>query len=74
MFKNTRAQAFKDGESTKKSRGILKKAKRFILTWSAREMALVEHAKQNFLVQEHDVKEIEYLCLFFNLRRHVVIN
>lgn len=49
------------GESTEKSRGIMKKTKRFILAWSAREMALIEHVKQNFLVQEHDVKGIEYL-------------
>lgn len=49
------------GESTEKSRGIMKKAKRFILTWSASEMALTEHVKQNFLVQEHGVKGIVYL-------------
>lgn len=48
------------GESTEKSRGIMKKTKRFILAWSAREMALIEHVKQNFLVQEHDVEGIEY--------------
>lgn len=48
------------GESTEKSRGIMKKTKRFILAWSAREMGLIEHVKQNFLAQEHDVKGIEY--------------
>lgn len=34
----------------------MKKAKRFIRTWSASEMALIEQVKQYFLVQEHDVK------------------
>lgn len=48
------------GESSGESRGILKKAKRFILAWSARELALIEHVKQNFLVQKDDVKGIEY--------------
>lgn len=46
---------------TGKSRRIMKKTKRFILAWSAREMALIEHVKRNFLVQENDVKGIEYL-------------
>lgn len=48
------------GESSGKSRGIMKKTKRFILAWSAREVALIEHVKQNFLVQKDDVKGIEY--------------
>jgi hypothetical protein len=48
------------GESLGESRGILKKAKRFILAWSAREMALIEHVKQNFLIPKDDVKGIEY--------------
>lgn len=48
------------GESSGKSHGIMKKTKRFILAWSAREMALIEHVKQNFLVQKDDVKGIEY--------------
>lgn len=49
------------GESSGKSRGLMKKTKRFILAWSAREMALIEHVKQNFLLQKDDVKGIEYL-------------
>ena len=48
------------GESSGKSRGIMKKARRFILAWSAREMALIAHVKQNFLVQKDDVEGIEY--------------
>ena len=48
------------GESTGKSRRIMKKTKRFILAWSARELALIEHVKQNFLVPADDVKGIEY--------------
>ncbi|RDW85357.1 hypothetical protein BP5796_03682 [Coleophoma crateriformis] len=48
------------GESVGKSPGIMKKAKRFILAWSAREMALIEHVKQNFLAQQDGVEGIEY--------------
>lgn len=48
------------GESSGKSRGLMKKTKRFILAWSAREMALIEHVKQNFLIKKDDVKGIEY--------------
>jgi hypothetical protein len=47
------------GEGSGKS-GITKKATRFILAWSTREMALIEHVKQNFLVQKDDVEGIEY--------------
>jgi len=39
----------------------MKKATRFILAWSARETALIEHVKQNFLVEQDDVEGIEYL-------------
>lgn len=48
------------GEISEKSRGIMKKTKRFILAWSAKEMALIEYVKQNFLVQKDNVKGIEY--------------
>ena len=48
------------GESPGKNRGIMQKTKRFILAWSAREMGLIEHVKQNFLVQKDDVQGIEY--------------
>ncbi|KAH8595872.1 ferric reductase like transmembrane component-domain-containing protein [Bisporella sp. PMI_857] len=48
------------GFASGKSRGILRNAKRFILAWSARELALIEHVKQNFLTQEGDVQGIEY--------------
>jgi hypothetical protein len=39
----------------------MKKATRFILAWSAREMALIEHVKRNFLAETDDVEGIEYL-------------
>lgn len=39
----------------------MKKANRFILAWSAREAALIEHVKQNFLLPKNDVDGIEYL-------------
>lgn len=54
-------------EKKKKSGGrggiIIENTTRFILAWSAREMALIEHVKQNFLAQaqeEEDVKGMEY--------------
>jgi hypothetical protein len=49
------------GESSGKSRGSMMKAKQFALAWSAREMALIDHVKENFLVQKDDVVGIEYL-------------
>ncbi|KAH8656864.1 ferric reductase like transmembrane component-domain-containing protein [Ilyonectria robusta] len=44
-------------ESQKKARGVIKKAKRFILAWSAREMSFIDHVKKNFLI---DAEDIEY--------------
>ncbi|KAK2609498.1 hypothetical protein N8I77_002995 [Diaporthe amygdali] len=38
------------GETPGKGRGVMRQAKRFILAWSVREMALIEHVKQNFLM------------------------
>jgi hypothetical protein len=49
------------GKSLGKGRGMMKKATRFILAWSAREMALIEHVKRNFLAETDDVEGIEYL-------------
>lgn len=46
-----------EDENQGRSRNVMK-AKRFILAWSAREMALINHVKQNFLV---DVDGLEYL-------------
>jgi Ferric reductase NAD binding domain/FAD-binding domain len=48
------------GECPGKSRGIMRTAKRFILAWSAKEMALIEHVKQTFLVDQAGVNGIEY--------------
>lgn len=46
------------GESQGKSRGVMRQAKRFILAWSVREMALLDHVKQNFLI---GVEGVEFL-------------
>lgn len=46
------------GESQGKSRGVMSQAKRFILAWSVREMALLDHVKQNFLI---GVEGVEFL-------------
>ncbi|KAI0444143.1 ferric reductase like transmembrane component [Xylaria telfairii] len=43
------ANSQKDTETGSKSK-IMRKAKRLILAWSAREIALIEHVRQNFLV------------------------
>ncbi|KAK8013881.1 hypothetical protein PG990_007177 [Apiospora arundinis] len=42
------------------ARGTMRRTKRFILAWSARELPLIEHVRQNFL---RDVEGIE--CLFW---------
>lgn len=51
------ANSRSDDETPSKSK-IMRKAKRFILAWSAREMALIEHVRQHFLV---DCEGTEYL-------------
>lgn len=48
------------GERSGNSQRIMKKAKRFILAWSARETALIEHVRQNFLLPKGEVDGIEY--------------
>ncbi|KAH8678820.1 ferric reductase like transmembrane component-domain-containing protein [Tricladium varicosporioides] len=48
------------GENSGKSRGVMANAKRFILAWSAREIHLIEHVKQNFLVHADDAGGVEY--------------
>jgi len=48
------------GERPEKSHGIMRKAKRLILAWSAREISLIEHVRSNFLVQQDEVDGIEY--------------
>lgn len=50
----------RSGATSGKSQRIMKKTKRFILAWSAREMALIEHVKQNFLLPKEGVDGIEY--------------
>lgn len=39
------------------SRGLMKRAKRFILAWTARELALIRHVERTFLA---DVEGVEY--------------
>lgn len=48
------------GERLEKSQRIMKKARQFILAWSTREMALIEHVKENFLLPKDNVDGIEY--------------
>jgi len=48
------------GESSEKGHGIMKKAKRLILAWSAREISLIEHVRSNFLAQQNEVDGVEY--------------
>ena len=48
------------GERSGNSQRIMKKAKRFILAWSARETALIEHVRQNFLLPKDEVEGVEY--------------
>ena len=55
--------SFHGGEKSRNSRGTMRKAKRFILAWSAREMALIRHVKKNFLDQTDDARKIE--CSFW---------
>ena len=48
------------GETSGKSRGTTKQATRFILAWSAKESALIDHVKQNFLTKGDASNGIEY--------------
>jgi hypothetical protein len=48
------------GESPGKNRGVMANAKRFILAWSAREISLIDHVKENFLAPQGDVEGLEY--------------
>ena len=47
------------GESSGKRQGM-SNAKRFILVWSAKGKALIEHVRNNFLAQKDHVEGIEY--------------
>ena len=51
------ASSHRDSESASKS-NVIGKAKRFILAWSAKEMALLEYVRENFL---EDCEGAEYL-------------
>ena len=55
--------SFHGGEDSGKRRGTMRKAKRFILAWSAREMALIKHVKKSFLDQTDNAGGIE--CSFW---------
>ncbi|KAF2759742.1 hypothetical protein EJ05DRAFT_498945 [Pseudovirgaria hyperparasitica] len=54
---------FTGGESQSKTRGLMKKAKRLVLLWSAREMALIDFVKDRFLSFDVEVEGIE--CAFW---------
>ncbi|MCJ1306969.1 hypothetical protein MMC25_000613 [Agyrium rufum] len=48
------------GGGPAKGRGIMSKTKRFILAWSAKELHLIEHVKQNFILNAGNVSGLEY--------------
>ncbi|KAI0108717.1 ferric reductase like transmembrane component-domain-containing protein [Nemania sp. FL0031] len=50
-----------EGEEVEKSRGIMRRAKRFILAWSAKEIAFIDYVKKNFLA---DAQGLEYLLWY----------
>lgn len=50
-----------EGEAAGKTRGVMRRARRFILAWSAREAAFVDYVRKNFLVDAHGVE-----CLFWH--------
>ncbi|KAJ2992259.1 hypothetical protein NUW58_g2225 [Xylaria curta] len=49
-----------EGEDAGKARGIMKRTKRFILAWSAKEMAFISYVKKNFLANAQGVE-----CFFW---------
>ncbi|KAI0805601.1 ferric reductase like transmembrane component [Xylaria sp. FL0064] len=51
----------RSGEETGSRSKIMRKAKRLILAWSARELALIEHVRRNFLV-ECEGAEYSFWC------------
>ncbi|KAJ8132070.1 hypothetical protein O1611_g1554 [Lasiodiplodia mahajangana] len=52
------SEASVEGEAAEKSHGIMRRAKRFILAWSAKEIAFIDYVKKNFLT---DAQGVEYL-------------
>lgn len=50
-----------EGETGSKSRGVMKRATRFILAWSAKEIEFIDYVKKNFLVDSRGVE-----CLFWH--------
>ncbi|KAI0491154.1 ferric reductase like transmembrane component-domain-containing protein [Xylaria cf. heliscus] len=48
------------GEAAGTSHGVMRRAKRFILAWSAKEIAFIDHVKKNFLANAQGVE-----CLFW---------
>ncbi|KAI1110914.1 ferric reductase like transmembrane component-domain-containing protein [Nemania sp. NC0429] len=49
-----------EGEAAGKARGVMGRAKRFILAWSAKEAAFIDYVRKNFLANAHGVE-----CLFW---------
>lgn len=52
--------SLQEGKTSGKGHGIMRKAKRFILAWSAREMTLIGYVQNNFL-RKDDAEGVEYL-------------
>ncbi|KAI1424390.1 ferric reductase like transmembrane component-domain-containing protein [Xylaria sp. FL1777] len=50
-----------EGETAGNTRGLMRRAKRFILAWSAKEMAFIDHVRKNFLANAQGVE-----CLFWH--------
>ncbi len=50
-----------EGETAGKTRGMMRRAKRFILAWSAKEIAFIDHVRKNFLANAQGVE-----CLFWH--------
>lgn len=48
------------GESQRKSRGLMRKAKRFVLLWSAKEQGLINFVKEKFLAFDDNFEGIEH--------------
>ncbi|KAI0420240.1 ferric reductase like transmembrane component-domain-containing protein [Xylaria grammica] len=50
-----------EGEPAGKSHGIMRKARRFILAWSAKEITFIDHVRKNFLANAQGV-EASFWC------------
>ncbi|KAI0531860.1 ferric reductase like transmembrane component-domain-containing protein [Xylaria digitata] len=53
-----------EGEATGKSRSMMRRAKRFILAWSAKEITFIDHVRKNFLTNVQGVESL-FWCTGF---------